>query len=86
MKQYFFAIVCAGFLSGCVEMSSNPVVTDFNGASVKIQESGLFSSTPPSAEAIAEAGRVCGTAGKTAQFASGSMATEYRVNYLFLCL
>jgi len=72
-------------LAGCVE-SSIPVVSDYNGASVKIQEPGLFTSTPPSAAAIAEAGKICKTAGKRANFASSSMVSEYRVDHLFLCL
>lgn len=73
-------------LTGCVESLSTPVVADYNGASVKIQEPGLSATTPPSDGAVAEANRICATNGKSAEYASGMMATDYRVNYLFLCV
>jgi len=68
-------------LSGCV---TTPVVSDFNGSSVKIQES--FGGRAPSAETKAEAARICGKVGKKAEGASTRELPNYQTEYLFLCL
>ena len=67
-------------LAGC----AGPVVSDFNGASVKIQT--YFTTDDEMAEALAEATRICGKAGKTAEFASTVSLPNYTYQHLYLCL
>ena len=68
------------FLLGCVA----PVVTDFNGSSVKLVED--FGARKPSAATVAEAQRICGKVGKTSEAASSRALPNYQTEYLFLCL
>lgn len=72
-------------IAGCVPVP--PVVSDFNGSSVKVQTVSLAdpSATP---EALAEANRICQTAaGKRAEYASTrSLPDGYTFEHLYLCL
>jgi hypothetical protein len=68
--------------------SSPPAMTEFNGHTVTIQQVG-YDYFPDTAQA--EADRVCGTVGKTAQ--AESMRPDERpglvapiMNYLYLCV
>lgn len=70
------------FLSACGPIV--PVVSDFNGSSVKIQEP--FGTLEPTAQTVAEAGRICGKVGKKAEYASTVALPNYQSEYLFLCL
>jgi hypothetical protein len=68
-------------LLGCV---TQPIVSDFNGSSVKLQEA--FGGASPKAETKLEAGRICGKVGKKAEFASYRNLPDYNTEYLYLCL
>ena len=68
------------FLLGCVA----PMVSDFNGNSVKVVED--FGSRQPSAATVEEAKRICGKVGKTTEYASTRSLPNYQTEYLFLCL
>jgi hypothetical protein len=68
------------FLLGCVA----PMVSDFNGSSVKIVED--FGGQNPSPATVAEAQRICGKVGKTSEYASTRNVANYQTEYLFLCL
>ncbi len=68
-------------LLGCV---SEPIVSDFNGSSVKLVES--FGGAKPTDATVAEASRICGKVGKTAEAASSRALQDYTTEYLFLCL
>jgi hypothetical protein len=67
-------------LMGCVE----PMVSDFNGSSVKIVED--FGARTPTPATVAEAQRICGKVGKTSEYASTRNLQNYQTEYLFLCL
>jgi hypothetical protein len=72
-------------LAGCVP--ATPIVSDYNGASVKIQTSTLADTGEADAVALAEASRICKTGGKrTAEPASSRMVDDYTVERLYLCL
>jgi len=68
-------------LMGCVP---TPIVSDFNGSSVKLVES--FGGAKPSSMTVAEAQRICGKVGKKAEGASARSLPNYDTEYLFLCL
>lgn len=74
------AIVLPIFLIGC----SAPMVSDFNGSSVKVVEE--FGGRNPTPETVAEATRICGKVGKTVEYASARSLPNYQTEYLFLCL
>lgn len=70
-------------LSAC---ATAPVVSDFNGSSVKIQTSAFTSVNEAKASSQAEANRICGKVGKHAEYASTSAAANYVSEHLYLCL
>ena len=74
-------VLLAAALSACVG-SMAPVVSAYNGASVSVQEPGLSTNSPPSAEAAQSASATCG---KPASYASARMVTDSTVEYLFIC-
>lgn len=79
----------AAVVSACTPVA--PVVSDFNGASVKIQRSTLTSDTEEQAKAktLAEATRICKAGGKMrAEPASTRVlpGDNYIAEDLFLCL
>jgi hypothetical protein len=80
MKRSAFLAIVA--LTGCVP--TPPVVSDFNGASVKVVDYAA-GKTP---ENQAEASRVCKAGGKQrAEYASSSYnSNTYQSQHLYLCL
>ena len=68
------------FLLGCVE----PMVSDFNGSSVKVVED--FGGKKPTTATVQEAQRICGKVGKTSEYATTRTLPNYQTEYLFLCL
>lgn len=71
-------------LSACIP--ATPVVSDYNGNSVKIQMSALADANEAKANAQAEAERICGKVGKRAEYASTRQLPEYNSEHLYLCL
>jgi hypothetical protein len=84
MKIAALMIASAATLSGCV--APNPIVSDFNGDSVKIVESAFADPKTVQAAAQKEADRICATRGTKAEYASVRTLPEYKAEYLFLCL
>lgn len=78
------ALACAAALalSACV-VTAPPVVTDFNGASVKMNTDAL--SPYPNAATNAEAARICGMDAKRPEYAS-SRPIQGGFEHLYLCL
>lgn len=77
--------VAALVLAGCIP--ATPVVSDFNGSSVKIQTSALSDNAEADAKAQAEADRICKKGGKRgAEFASTRALPDYVTERLYLCL
>jgi hypothetical protein len=69
-------------LAGCVE--TQPIVSDYNGASVKIQTD-MFTAEA-NAKTQAEADRICKKNGKHAEYASSRSLPDYVYEHLYLCL
>lgn len=64
-----------------------PIVSDYNGDSVKIQVSSMTNDPEGRAKIDAEAQRICRTGSKKrAEFASVRQLPDYNVEYLYLCL
>lgn len=72
------------FLSACVP--SAPIISDYNGASVKIAQDNYFGEGARNATTDAEAARICSKTGKKAEYASVRQSAEYQVEHLYLCL
>lgn len=90
-----FCVVASLLLMGCA--SSKPMVSDFNGDSVKVRVAcGLaYECMKPRPEDQAEADRICGTRGRKAQFAStvpgnttnlATGVTMENYDHLYLCV
>jgi hypothetical protein len=79
------AIAFVILMAGCAPQPG--IVSDFNGASVKIRQD-TFASIPQVTPQIeAEAQRICGAAGKSAEFASTMTGPNaIYAEHLFLCL
>lgn len=71
-------------LTACVE--AVPIVSDFNGSSVKIVTNMLTTEGTARANSQVEADRICGRVGKTAEFASVRELPNYQQEALYLCL
>lgn len=73
-------------LAGCAEQP--PLVSGFNGHSVEVQQSTIF--TPPNPElpeVKEQAARICGKVNKRAEFASYKSGPDnIYATHLFLCL
>ena len=83
MLRPAIAAMAALSLSACVA-TAPPVVTDFNGASVKINTDLMAAyPTPP---ATAEANRICAMDGKRAEYASTRPIPNTGYEHLYLCL
>ena len=68
---------------------TQPIVSDFNGSSVKLQTNILSSDTPETmrAKVTAEATRICQAGGKSrAEPASARRVSDYVQEDLYLCL
>jgi len=70
-------------LSAC---TTAPVVSEFNGSSVKLQTSAFGNVKEARAATQAEANRICGKVGKRAEYASTRSLPDYTVEHLYLCL
>ena len=82
MKNNLYLLLPVALLviAGC----TGPVVSDFNGSSVKIQT--YMTTDDEMANALAEATRICGMAGKTTEYASTISLPNYTYQHLYLCL
>lgn len=85
MKR-FLPLALIATLSACV--AAAPVVTDFNGDSVKVQTDAFAPIEQQKATATAEAQRICATGSKKrAEYASTvNNSQTYTATHLFLCL
>lgn len=85
MKPLLPLILIAG-LSACV--APVPLVTDYNGDSVKIQTDAFSPVADQKAQATAEAQRICAKGSKKrAEYASSvNNSQTYTTTHLFLCL
>ena len=85
MKKLFaLPLICAPLL-GCVE--AQPIVSDYNGDSVKIVTSQFDSLEYQRASAQKEADRICAVGGKKAEYASTLHDNQnYQSHNLYLCL
>lgn len=78
--------VCLCALTACVP-PGEPIVSDYNGDSVKITMYNAFGEGARSPATDAEALRICQKGGKkTAEYASVRQSAEYQVEHLYLCL
>lgn len=72
-------------LVACVP--SEPIVSDYNGSSVKIAMTNLAGEGQRSDVTDAEALRICQKGGKrTAEYASARWINDYQLEHLYLCL
>ena len=72
-------------LSACIE--AQPLVSDFNGDSVKVQVAAFAPQDEALTKSLNEAQRICGRVGKSAEYASSrNLADEYTTEHLYLCL
>ncbi len=76
--------IAAGFLAACAPPTAT--VSDYNGASVKIQTSQLADAAQTKANALTEANRICARNGKKAEYASTINKQDYTSEHLFMCL
>ncbi|MCV2867913.1 hypothetical protein OEW28_04675 [Defluviimonas sp. WL0002] len=85
MKVTIRVVLALAVLSGCVPTTAT--VSDYNGASVKVQTSNLAPAKEQMAVAQKEADRICaiGTS-KSAEYASTRQLPDYVAEHLFLCL
>lgn len=72
-------------LAACVP-ASEPIISDYNGASVKIAQDNFFGEGARNEATDAQAARICGKTGKKAEYASVRQSGEYQVEHLYLCL
>ena len=72
------------FLAACVE--AVPLVSAFNGSSVKVVTDLFTTEGTARANSQEEADRICGKVGKKAEFASVRQLPNYQQEALFLCL
>ncbi|NPD16269.1 hypothetical protein HOY34_13800 [Xinfangfangia sp. D13-10-4-6] len=85
MKLAIIPIIALLGLTACVP--ATPIVSDFNGSSVKIQVSQMANQAEARANAQAKATRICRQGGKQrAEPASTRTVADYTSELLFLCL
>ena len=87
MKKYYLLLAASVLIAACDV--TQPVVSDFNGNSVKVATSSFDSLEyqRQTAEAEAEASRICGKVGKKAEYASTTTNPQtYQSINLYLCL
>ena len=84
MKPILFALLPL-IAAACVP--SDPLVSDYNGASVKIVMTNLAGEGARSSVTDAEALRICTKGGKrSAEYASSRVYSDYQLEHLYLCL
>lgn len=85
-----FSVLSLGLIVGLAACApANPIVSDYNGDSVKIQMNTLHGDSKEVAQqkALAQANEICQRGHKkTAEFVSVRQLPEYNAEYLFLCL
>ncbi|MEI4488985.1 hypothetical protein V8J36_22650 [Frigidibacter sp. MR17.14] len=86
MKPYLGVAACSLLLLAAC--APKPIVTDYNGDSVKIQANTLVADKKVAAAAIkAEADRICKTGGRTrSEYASTRNVADFTDEHLYLCL
>jgi len=86
--KIFAACAFTLFLSACDVPPSAALVSDYNGASVTLQENNFFGeANAANPNVISEANRICATAGNRAEYASTIFNSDtYTARHLFLCL
>lgn len=77
-------VFCGLALSACVP--SEPMVSDFNGDSVKIVQANYFGEGARNDATDAEAARICAKRKMKSEYASARQLPDYQVEYLYLCL
>ena len=84
MKKSFLSILLLA-VSACA--MPEPIVTDFNGSSVKLTvPKGTEVNPEMKDKTNAEATRICGRVGKSPEIASSRAVSQYQSEVLFLCL
>ena len=85
-------MVSVTLLTGCVATTSPPVVSDFNGDSVKLVTPmmALLDKEAQMAENLRKANEICGTRNRSAQYAStttieSDIAFGEKAEHLYLC-
>ena len=75
-------------LAGCGELTpSEPIVSDYNGDSVRIQQMNILGEGFRSDVTDAEATRICQRGGRqTAEYASYRALPDGNVEHLYLCI
>lgn len=87
LKRASIAVTGLLLISACAPVT--PIVSDFNGASVKIQRTTMTSDSVEVAKQKThdEATRICQSGGKKrAEYASTVQTSDYIVQDLYLCL
>lgn len=85
MKMHYYLLAAALMVAACDV--TEPVVSDFNGNSVKVATSSLDTVPYQRQTAGVEASRICGKVGKKAEYASTSTNPQtYQNINLYLCL
>lgn len=85
MKITYYLVAVALFVTACDV--SDPVVSDFNGNSVKVVTSSFDTVEYQRETAGVEANRICGKVGKKAEYASTTTNQQtYQSTNLYLCL
>lgn len=82
--KHILAAACLLPLAACIP--AIPLVSDYNGDSVKIQASSFAEGPEAEATVLAEANRICGKKGRKAEYASTRQLPDYNAEHLFLCL
>lgn len=85
--RHMNALAVVGLVAACGP-NPPPVVTDYNAASVKIQQLQIAAmSSPEDPAVVGEAQRICSTTGKKAEYASTTYNSQSSTaTHLFLCL
>jgi hypothetical protein len=87
LRRPFLAVTLLA-LAGCGELTpSEPIVSDYNGDSVRIQQMNFIGEGFRSDVTDAEATRICQRGGRrTAEYASYRALPDGNVEHLYLCI
>jgi hypothetical protein len=87
LSRPLFAVTIVA-LAGCGELTpSQPIVSDYNGDSVRIQQMNILGEGFRSEVTDAEATRICQRGGRqTAEYASYRALPDGNVEHLYLCI
>ncbi len=78
-------LAAAALLAACVP--SEPLVTDYNGASLKLTMTNFAGEGVISDATNAKALTICQSGGKRrTEYASSRMVNDYQIEHLYLCL